>query len=89
MSTELHLTIRADSAADALQELAEISIRAAKELGVAPQVPDSDRELPLAQPDKGNGADAPTAEKRTRKRAGAPRPRPRPPHPVGKRSSSP
>jgi hypothetical protein len=75
MSTELHLTIKAESAADALHELAGISRRAAKELGVAPQSAGTEPELPLATPaaDKGNGADAaPAAEKRTRgKRAPA------------------
>jgi hypothetical protein len=79
MSTELHLTIKAETAADALQELAAISLRAAKELGVAPHVTDTAPELPLQTPAavpvdaKGNGADtAPPAEKRTRaKRAPA------------------
>jgi hypothetical protein len=78
MSTELHLTIKAESAADALIELAEISFRAAKELGVAPQRADTEPELPLQTPaavsadTKGNGADAAPAEKRTRaKRAPA------------------
>jgi hypothetical protein len=65
MSTELHLTIRADSAREALLELAGIGVRAADELSVAPQPPDP--EPPATAAEKGNGADAaPPAEKRTR-----------------------
>ena len=74
----LHLEIESETALGALQELAGISVRAAKELGVAsPPTDTREPELPLAQPpaataEKGNGADAAPAEKRTRgKRAPA------------------
>jgi hypothetical protein len=72
MSTELHLTIRADSAREALLELAGIGVRAADELGGAAQPPDTEPDVPLTQSagtpvEKGNGADAaPPTEKRTR-----------------------
>ena len=78
MSTELNLRIVAETAAEALRELAGISLRAAKELAVAPTPADTEPELPLQTPEtvsadtKGNGAEAPPAEKRTRaKRAPA------------------
>jgi hypothetical protein len=76
MSTELHLTITAVSAADALSELMKISFRAAQELGVAPQQADTaEANAPEpAAPEKGNGAAASSAApevtagtKRTRK----------------------
>jgi hypothetical protein len=69
MTTELHLTIKADSAADALAELAQIGVRAAKELGVAPTPAYTRTEPPLETPAKGNGADELAPAKRTRKRA--------------------
>jgi hypothetical protein len=58
MSTELHLNISADSAVEALAELAAIGRRAAVELGVAPQSPDTPAPAPAPAPDKGNGEDA-------------------------------
>lgn len=63
MTTELNLTIRAETAHQALVELAEISRRAAKELGVAPTPADTgpaQPELPLNASAKGNGGDEPT-----------------------------
>jgi hypothetical protein len=78
MSTQLNLTITADTAIEALNELAAIGVRASHELGVAsPPTDTREPELPLTQPpatqaEKGNGADAAPAEKRTRaKRAPA------------------
>jgi hypothetical protein len=63
VTTELHLTIHANSAADALSELAALGRRAAVELGVAPQPQD----IPAPAPDKGNGEDAaPVAGKKGR-----------------------
>ena len=71
MTTELHLTIKADSAADALAELAQIGFRAAKEMGVGPTPADTP-EPPLEAPAKGNGADeTPPATRRSRKRTTA------------------
>ena len=55
MSTELHLTITAHSAEEALRELVQVGRRAARELGGGP--PPANTE-PAALP-KGNGAGGP------------------------------
>jgi hypothetical protein len=87
MSTELHLTIRAETALLALNELAELGVHALQELGGAPQPANiNEPELPLPTPAaaaKGDGADPSTkgdgaaaGEKRTRKRAAPEAPAP-------------
>jgi hypothetical protein len=74
VTTELHLTIRSDTAAEAILELATLGARAAEVLGVAAPPANSEptpalTSAPAATPTTGNGADTPTPKTRGKKAA--------------------
>jgi hypothetical protein len=75
MTTELNLTIRGETAADVMLELAMIGSRAAAVLGVG--APDANPDPPPEPPSKANGAEAAApAKTRGKKAAAAPEPEP-------------
>jgi hypothetical protein len=93
VTTELNIKIVAETAEDAMMELATISLRAAQELGVVPQAndPKIDYTAPveisgpnreILHAEKTNGAEPPPAKavkaKPTKKAAPAPTPEPEP-----------
>lgn len=75
MTTELNLTIRGETAADVMLELATIGSRAGLVLGVGAQEPDPEPTPAPKSVEKPNGPDAP-APKAARGKKVAPQPEP-------------